>query len=129
MNAVSRDQFHVPSQPAAMARDLLGREAATCPPFALHRALSSLDGQGPLSLADASWPAGSSVPAHVHQGEDELLIVLSGEVELTMGGRTLRRGTGSSAFIPRGTEHSLRAVTPARTMAVLTRDAFGIGAA
>ncbi len=129
MNAFSREQFHVPSQPAGMARDLLGREATTCPPFALHRALSSLDGQGPLSLADASWPAGSSIPAHVHACEDELLIVLSGEVELILGGRILRRGTGSSAFIPRGTEHSLRAITQARTMAVLTRDAFGIGAA
>lgn len=124
MNALSRHHFHVPAQPAAMARDLLGGGVPSRAPFALHRALSALDGQGPLSLADASWPAGATVAPHVHAGEDELIVVLSGEIELTLGGRTLRRGAGSSAFVPRGTEHGLRAVTEARTMAILARQSL-----
>jgi mannose-6-phosphate isomerase-like protein (cupin superfamily) len=129
MNAFSHEHFHAPAQPAAMARDLLGGVPATRPPFALHKALSAMDGRGPLSLADASWPAGASVAAHAHPGEDELVVVLSGEIEITLGDRTLRRGPGSSIFIPRGTEHALRAVTEARTMAILTRQSLETPAA
>lgn len=119
MNATIRD-FPRPSA-RLMARDLSGRERAAPSAVTYHTTLSALDTRGPLGLLDSTAPAGTVMPAHSHPAEDEIVIVLSGEIELRLGGRVLRRGAGGSAFIPRGTEHSVRALTEARTIAILTR--------
>lgn len=49
-------------------------------------------------------PAGNP-PPHVHDNEDEALYVLSGEVEVTVGGESTILGRGGFAFAPRGIEH------------------------
>lgn len=113
-----------PAQREAMARDLLGFASLAASPAAYHTALSSHDTGGSLSVCDATWAAGSGAQAHAHAAEDELFVVLSGEVELTLGGRRFRRGPGEPAFIPRGTEHAFVAVSEARVLALLTRHAL-----
>jgi quercetin dioxygenase-like cupin family protein len=124
MNALIRELPRAPAHKEAMARDLLG--FATLAPVAVdyHTMLSSRDTGGPLSVCDATWAAGSGAQPHVHAAEDEVFIVLSGEVELTVNGRRFRRGPGEPAFIPRGTEHAFRALTPTRVLAILTREAL-----
>jgi uncharacterized cupin superfamily protein len=53
-------------------------------------------------------PAGSlGPPPHVHGTEDEAFYVLAGEVGFLLGERTLTASTGSFAFVPRGTVHTL----------------------
>jgi quercetin dioxygenase-like cupin family protein len=96
--------------------------AAACGQPAYHTTLSALDTRGPLSLVDSTWPAGTRIARHVHPDEDELVVVLSGEIELCVGGLTVRRGPGTSVFIPRGVEHGARAVTEARHVAILSRE-------
>ena len=49
-------------------------------------------------------PAGASVPPHSHGAQWG--IVVSGEVELTIGGETKRYKPGDSYFIGDGVEHS-----------------------
>lgn len=125
MNAIPRLPAVRPAQSAslarAMSRDLLGFAAPLGPAVTYHTMLSSRDTGGPLGVADGTWPAGAGIPAHRHPGEDELLVVLSGEIELTLSGRTFRRRAGEPAFVPRGTEHGFRAVTEARVLGILTR--------
>lgn len=126
MNAISFVRPACPAQSIAqaMARDVMGFAAPSGPAVTYHTMLSSRDTGGPLGVSDATWPAGTGAPAHRHAAEDELLIVLSGEIEMTLSGRAFRRGPGEPAFIPRGTLHGFRAVTEARVLAILTRQSL-----
>ena len=121
MNAFARDLSTAVDVPKAMALDLLGY--ATLPPSALtyHATLSSLETGGPLGLADCSSPAGTHIPRHIHHDEDEILVVLSGTLEVSIHGRRFCRGPGESAYIARGLEHEVKALTEARHVAILTR--------
>ena len=126
MNAIVRRlPTRRPALPRAMARDLLGGDGHAPSPVTTHTTLSSLDTRGPISLLDSTAPAGFVVATHSHPAEDEIIVVLSGEIEVRVGGRRLLRTAGASVFIPRGTEHQVRAVTEARTIAMLTRGSLG----
>ncbi|MBP1804776.1 cupin domain-containing protein [Rubellimicrobium aerolatum] len=123
---------------ARMARDLLGRCAmpvsAPAPDGAapLHdwngttyRAiLPAAATGGALSIVDSTSPARSGPPRHVHAREDECFVILTGEVEFWVAGRTFRKGPGEAAFIPRGTEHTFRALTASRHLLILTPGGF-----
>lgn len=124
MTAFPRAISRAPAHRAAMARDLLGYAALAPAPVTHHLTLPPGDTSGPLGVCDATWAAGAEALAHVHAGEDELFVVLSGEVELTVAGRRLRLGPGAPAFVPRGTEHGFRALTEARVLALLSRQGF-----
>ncbi|EYD77164.1 hypothetical protein Rumeso_01276 [Rubellimicrobium mesophilum DSM 19309] len=121
MNAIARDLSAAANVSTAMARDLLGYGTLRPSAITYHTILSSLDVTAGLSLADSTWAAGTQIARHVHRDEDEILIVLSGAVEVRICGRTARRGAGETIFIPRGMEHSVEAVTEARHIAILTR--------
>jgi len=121
MNAIARDISAAANISAAMARDLLGYGTLRPSAITYHTILSSLDTGAGLSLADTTWDAGTQIARHVHRSEDEVLIVLSGIVEVRLGGRSIRRNAGETLFIPRGMEHSVKAVTEARHIAILTR--------
>lgn len=121
MNALARDISAAANVSTAMARDLLGYGTLRPSAITHHTILSSLDTGAGLSLADSTWAAGTQIARHVHRDEDEVLIVLSGTVEVRIAGRAIRRGPGETAFIPRGMEHDVKAVTEARHIAILTR--------
>ena len=121
MNAIARDLSAAANVSTAMARDLLGFGTLRPSAITYHTILSMLDTGTGLSLADSTWAAGTQIARHVHRDEDEVLIVLSGTVEVRICGRTARRGAGETIFIPRGMEHSVEAVTEARHIAILTR--------
>lgn len=79
---------------------------------------------GAMSIVDTFSPAGSGPPRHVHHAEDEAFVLLSGEVEFWVAGRTFRRGPGGTAFVPRGTEHTFKALSDARKLVILTPGGF-----
>lgn len=53
-------------------------------------------------------PAGSSVPVHIHQNEDEIFHVLEGEVQLVLGDRTTIGKEGDVIYLPRGIKHGIK---------------------
>lgn len=55
-------------------------------------------------------PAGDSVRVHKHLGEDEILFIHRGVVDVTLGDRVERAEAGASVFIPRGTWIGVRVV-------------------
>ena len=130
MNAIVHRPAARPAPlPGAMARDLLGGAGLAPSPISYHTTLSSLETRGPISLVDSTAPAGTLVASHRHPAEDEIIVVLSGEIEVLMGGRKLLRTAGATVFIPRNTEHHVRVLTKARTIAMLTRDSLEVPAA
>ena len=75
-------------------------------------------GSSRAALDALTFEAGAVVPAHVHEASDELLYVVSGKVELTMGGRTVTAGPGDAILVPQGVEHAARAVEAAKLVQV-----------
>ena len=86
---------------------------------------------GAMSIVDSVSPPGSGPPRHVHHAEDEVFVQLSGEIEWWMRAadgteRTGTVGPGQTLFIPRGREHTFRALgdQPARHLVILTPGGF-----
>ena len=52
--------------------------------------------------------AGKALPGAVHEGHDELYIVMKGHADLDLGGEIVALKPGSVVFIPGGTFHALR---------------------
>jgi quercetin dioxygenase-like cupin family protein len=88
--------------------------------------LSASESSGAMSIIDSICPAGSGPPRHVHEREDEALILTSGACEFWLEGKTFTKKAGETAFIPRGREHTFRVVgdQPCRHLIVLTPGGF-----
>jgi mannose-6-phosphate isomerase-like protein (cupin superfamily) len=64
-------------------------------------------------------------PAHVHANEDEIFVVLEGEVEFEVGAERFVRGPLGTAFVPCGQPHSFRTgPNGARCITILTPGGF-----
>lgn len=61
---------------------------------------------GALSVMEFFDTAGHAPPHHIHADEDEVWIVLDGEVSFFVGDQRLDLQTGQIAFGPRGVPHS-----------------------
>ena len=53
-------------------------------------------------------PAGMGIPPHVHQHEDEIIYVLSGEFEVFLNGDTIRAKSGDWLNFTRGIPHGFK---------------------
>jgi quercetin dioxygenase-like cupin family protein len=65
---------------------------------------------GAYSLFEVTTQPGAGPPQHIHHREDESFYVLEGEYEFLIGEETLRVGTGSLLYFPKGTLHAHRGV-------------------
>ena len=70
-----------------------------------------------MSFAHWQIKAGAALPAHSHPHE-QVVNMIAGEFELTMGGVTQRLGPRSVAVIPPNTVHSGRALTDCKILDV-----------
>lgn len=105
---------------------ILGADAAEWFGGAYKVILSAKETAGAMSIVDSVTPAGFGPPRHVHRAEDECLVMLTGECEFWLEGVTFTRGPGETAFIPKGREHTLRAIgdQPSRHLVILTPGGF-----
>lgn len=76
-----------------------------------------------FSCEERTTAPGQMVPRHAFD-HDELVVVLEGDMEIYVAGRTLRPRRGEEVVIPAGTRHALRNVgaTPARRLHGFERD-------
>lgn len=70
--------------------------------------LSGIETGNELSLFEAHMAAGCDSGLHVHANEDEMIFLLSGELELTMGDKVFTIRPGANFFVPRNSPHRLR---------------------
>ena len=66
------------------------------------------DTGGRLTVMEIVGREGSEPPPHTHRVDDELVYILSGEVEYRIGHETVRAGRGDTLFLPHGVEHGYR---------------------
>src|SRR5688572_10827283 len=53
-------------------------------------------------------PPGTMVPTHIHKVEDELIYVVEGQLEATVGDETYPLTAGDLVKMPRGVPHAIR---------------------
>ena len=65
----------------------------------------SFDGR--LFIFEGTFAPGMFIPPHTHSREDEVTVVLSGELTIDIGGRLSTAMPGALAIKPRGVHHSM----------------------
>jgi quercetin dioxygenase-like cupin family protein len=71
---------------------------------------------GRLTVFRATCPQGFGPPRHVHTREDEVFLVVDGDVRFDVDGRLLLAGPGTTISMPRGVPHTFRIESPVATM-------------
>jgi len=67
--------------------------------------IKSSNTQGVFSVVEFVTPPGKGVALHVHEREDELVYLLEGEIEVTLGNQKMKAVPGVMALLPRGIPH------------------------
>lgn len=75
-------------------------------------ALSQADNADGISVLKHRVPPGDAPPLHVHQEEDEIFIILEGEMRFSVGGKTLVGRAGETLYAPGGVPHGYRVTSP-----------------
>ena len=81
---------------------------------------------GRQSIFESVTRPGGGPPRHIHHGEDETFIILSGDVMFWLEGVQTANGPGDVVFVPRGAEHTFQVIgtRPARMLTVLSPGGF-----
>jgi quercetin dioxygenase-like cupin family protein len=66
------------------------------------------DTDGRFAVVEMVGPHGDMPPLHVHTSDDEIFLVLEGELTVFVGGDVLTGGPGAALFAPRGVPHTYR---------------------
>ncbi|NIR49144.1 cupin domain-containing protein [candidate division KSB1 bacterium] len=90
-----------------------------------HRAKSG-ETDGVFSVVELVSKPGTGVSVHVHDNEDELVYVVEGEIEVTLGDQSMKATKGVMALLPRGIPHGYTNVgdTPSRVLDVILPGKF-----
>jgi quercetin dioxygenase-like cupin family protein len=70
--------------------------------------VKSKDTDGVVSVIEIVTPREKGVALHVHEREDELVYLLEGEIEVTLGNQKMKAVPGVMALLPRGIPHGFR---------------------
>ena len=82
--------------------------------------LSGKDTNGQFTLIEQYNQPGMEIPMHVHDDEDEIFHVLSGELQVKVGDETKVLKAGDMGFCPRGIPHSWKVVGTEKAKVMLS---------
>lgn len=80
---------------------------------------------GSMSVVEFLAPQGFGPPQHRHNDEDELFIVLDGELKFYTGDSEILGGAGSLAFLPRAQPHTFQVLSESARMINVTASFTG----
>ena len=78
--------------------------------LATVKVAAGLDGS--MSVVEFLAPEGFGPPEHRHNDEDELFVVMEGELRFFTGGKTFNGGAGTIAHLPRAVTHTFQVLSP-----------------
>ncbi len=82
-----------------------GGEALKIGDLEVIRKVRSQDTAGVFSVVEIIAPPKSGIDVHVHEREDELVRILEGSVQVTLGDQSMEATEGVMALLPRGIPH------------------------
>jgi quercetin dioxygenase-like cupin family protein len=72
--------------------------------------LKAADSGGKMAVMMSVVPAGSGIPYHVHEHEDETFELIDGELEVTLNGEVNVLRKGDIIFMPKNIPHGFKAI-------------------
>jgi quercetin dioxygenase-like cupin family protein len=103
-----------------------GRVGGLAPGVGVVFKIDAEDSGGTLSIVEHPFAVGALVPPHVHHLEDEVSIVLEGEIGFRSNDQEVVLGPGGYIVKPRGEVHAMwnAGSTPARMIEVISPAGF-----
>lgn len=103
-----------------------GEVAHLMPGISVAFKLSGEDTAGALAIVDHPFEVRALVPPHVHEREDEISIVLDGEIGFRSNDQEVILGAGGFIFKPRGEVHAMwnAGSRPGRILEIVTPAGF-----
>ena len=80
---------------------------------------SGQDTQGQLAVMESVYPPGLVVPSHTHAGEDEMFLLLAGELTAFCGHERWTVIPGCFVFVPRDVPHGFTVTSATEARAVV----------
>jgi quercetin dioxygenase-like cupin family protein len=95
--------------------------------FLNHLATVKVAGEGrrALSAVEFLGPRGFGPPLHRHQVEDELFVILDGEIRFEAGDTETIATTGATTFLPHGLPHTFQVVSETARFVTVTGSVSG----
>ncbi|MGW9685269.1 cupin domain-containing protein [Flagellimonas sp. 2504JD1-5] len=84
------------------------------------------DTNGQFTLIEQNNEPGFGIPPHIHENEDEVFHVLSGQLEMTIGDKITTLSAGDIMFCPRGIPHSFKVIGEEKARVMLSVFPSGI---
>lgn len=81
---------------------------------------------GALSVVEFTAPRGFGPPLHRHEDEDELFVVLAGELAFHSGDERLTTGAGGIAHLPCGRPHTFQVLSDEARFVCVTGSVAGV---
>jgi quercetin dioxygenase-like cupin family protein len=99
-----------------------GRRGGLMPGVGVIFKIDGADSGGALAVVEHPFEVGGLVPPHVHHREDEISIVLEGEIGFRSEDKEIVLGTGGYIVKPRGEVHAMwnAGPTPARMIEIIS---------
>jgi uncharacterized protein (TIGR02246 family) len=120
-----------PTPAEGSAREPLVRDVGTARRVeafgeAMDLMVSCEESGGQISAGFVTTPPGGGPPVHVHAHEDELFLVLEGQMQFYAGDRWVDAAPGTVAWLPRGVPHTFRnrGDVPSRHFGIATPGGF-----
>ncbi|MEO0492378.1 MAG: cupin domain-containing protein [Actinomycetota bacterium] len=64
-----------------------------------------------MTAVEFTMPKGFGAPLHVHETEDEMMIVLEGDIRFTSGEHSYVGTAGATAWLPHGVPHTFQVIS------------------
>ena len=113
--------------PSTGAPYVLGRDEGIRTHFLNNLATTKVTGadSGSLSVVEFLAPRGFGPPLHEHRDEDEIVIVVEGEVAFRSGDIETVGASGATAFLPHGVPHTFQVLSDEARMVSITSSITG----
>jgi quercetin dioxygenase-like cupin family protein len=111
-----------PDTASAAAPSVLARDEGVHHHFLNHLATTkvSAGGTGAMSAVEFVARRGFGPPLHVHADEDEVMIVLEGDIVFRAAGTETVAGAGATVFLPHGVPHSFQVLSDTARFTAIT---------
>ena len=108
--------------PSTDAPYVLKRDEGEHRHFLNHVATTKIPASAAASMTAIEFiqPRGFGPPLHVHDTEDELMIILEGEIRFTSGDDSFVGTAGATAWLPHGVPHTFQVLSDEARCIVVT---------
>ncbi len=128
MTTTEHDPFETTNLPSPDQHYVLARDQGDHRHFLNHLATTKVapGTTGSLTAIEFFAPRGFGPPLHVHDAEDEVMIVLEGEIRFGTDQDSPIGTAGSTVFLPHGIPHTFQVLSESARFSTITASNSGI---